>query len=112
MRSSSFPTRRRSTAAEQLRWVARYEASGLTQEQFARRHGLRVNTLRQWLYRGGGRARAIRASGFKELPLSAVLSSGSWDAEIILGEQPTVRLGRNAPAAWVTELLKAVVQAC
>jgi transposase-like protein len=31
--------------------VADYEGSGLTQSEYARQHGLKVTTLRYWIYR-------------------------------------------------------------
>ena len=36
---------------ERIQWVSEYRASGLTQEQFARRAGLKVGTLRAWIYK-------------------------------------------------------------
>jgi transposase-like protein len=40
--------------------VADYERSGLTQEEYARQHGLKVGTLRYWIYH---RLRAVAPTG-------------------------------------------------
>ena len=37
---------------ERERYLAEYQASGLTQVQFAEQAGIKVETLRAWIYRG------------------------------------------------------------
>ena len=38
---------------ERSQWISRFRSSGLTQAQFAQQHGLKVTTLRKWLYGRG-----------------------------------------------------------
>lgn len=39
------------SATERTRLLTKYRASGLTQEQFAARAGLKIGTLRAWIYK-------------------------------------------------------------
>ena len=39
------------TAAERVQWLREYRASGKTQEEFAARAGIKVGTLRAWIYK-------------------------------------------------------------
>ena len=39
------------SGAERAHWLSEYRASGLTQEKFAARAGLKVGTLRAWIYK-------------------------------------------------------------
>lgn len=50
--------RRRRSCQEIEDWIERYRQSGQSARAFAARHGLRVGTLRQWLYRRGNKATA------------------------------------------------------
>jgi len=44
------------TRAERTQWLNAYRASGLTQEQFAARAGIKLGTLRAWIYKPRARA--------------------------------------------------------
>lgn len=43
--------RGRQSVAERAHWLSEYRASGLTQERFAARAGIKVGTLRAWIYK-------------------------------------------------------------
>ncbi|NQY32700.1 MAG: hypothetical protein HRT56_05965 [Coraliomargarita sp.] len=69
------------SADEWAQILERYDASGLTQEAFSRREGIRYGTLVAWLGRrrkGGGEfpAGSSAAPKFQELSLSAPSSLG------------------------------------
>jgi len=61
--------RRRRSGQEIEEWIERYRQSGQNARVFAARHGLRVGTLRQWLYRRGNKA---RASGQAMVPVKLI----------------------------------------
>jgi len=48
------------TRAERTQLLSAYRASGLTQEQFAARAGIKIGTLRAWIYRPQARAAVER----------------------------------------------------
>jgi transposase-like protein len=90
----------RRSAHERARLVAAYRASNLTQEAFARAHGLNVGTLRGWLYRGDSEARV----SFVEV--SAAPSSAAVTVE--LGHGVRVRFAVAPAAAYLAELSRAL----
>lgn len=49
--SPTSPSRKRRSRREIEAWLERYGQSGQTQAAFAAEHGIKVGTLRQWLYR-------------------------------------------------------------
>lgn len=74
--------RRIRSADEWAQILKRYDASGLTQEAFSRREGIRYGTLVAWLGRrrkGGGKFPAIDSTSpkFHELSLGTTSSSGA-----------------------------------
>jgi len=85
--------------------VAKYHASGLTQRQFAEQHGLKLSTLRQWIYRPSSRQRRGRTSppAFQELALPLL---ESWAAELRLPSGRVLRLNPQASAEWVGTLVE------
>ena len=76
---TKIPARRRS-GREIEEWIERYRQSGQSARAFALAHGLRVDTLRGWLYRRG---RRLRNRGETMIPVKLIDSPGS---------QPTVTL--------------------
>jgi transposase-like protein len=91
--------------AERERLIAAYESSGLTQEEFARREGVKYATFTAWL---GRRRRAETLGGpgvvtFQELLGGA--SPGSAGLEVRLADGTLVR-GRAVRE--VVELVKAL----
>jgi hypothetical protein len=134
------PSRPASTPEERRQWISRFRASGLTQPEFAREHGLKLGTLQRWLYGRGAHAVPMRkpsASGdpshrtdrtavvfhrksrrtpsvtFREvmLPPPGPALTG-WAAEVTWPSGVTVRFGAVAEAAWIGAVLEAVRQAC
>jgi hypothetical protein len=69
------------SAAERAQLVGEYRASGLTQERFAARAGLKIGTLRAWIYkrrpavsRAGGHFAPVRI--VDALPVAMAWSEG------------------------------------
>lgn len=106
--------RRTFTTGQRRRLVERYRNGHLTQAQFARKHGLKLGTFHQWLYRANkpmGPAPGL----FQELrlPVASVASAaGPWSAEIALGTDITVRLGSCATPKFITQLVKHLRRPC
>ena len=96
---------RRASADERSRLVSLFRASGLSQADFARRHGLKLGTFRQWLYRKDSKSKTLPQ--FQEFPAASLLPS-SWAAEIVLGSGPVLRLNGPASADWVASVLAAL----
>jgi len=96
---------------ERAQWVSRYRSSGLTQAQFAQQNGLKLATLRWWIY-GPRRKQQPSATGFREMAVSPLWPAGAWAAELTWPSGMTMRLGAQAEAAWIEALLKAVRQEC
>jgi transposase-like protein len=90
----------RRSAHERARLVAAYHASNLTQEAFARAHGLNVGTLRGWLYRGDAEA----CVSFVEVP--APPSAAAVIVE--LGHGVHVRFSVAPTAVYLAELARAL----
>lgn len=89
--------------------VAEYERSRLTQEAFAKQRGIKVGTLRQWLYRRERtKAGGAKEPTFQEVSLGDLSSSSSWAAEISWPQGPTIRLSGQSSPAWAGELIKTV----
>lgn len=87
---------------ERERLLGAYEASGLTQVEFARREGINVYTLRAWLgrrRRDGSSRESPGSAGFHQIELSGPLCG----VEILLPSGVRVRC---AGAAQAAELLK------
>ena len=93
--------RHRTTAAERAAWVRRFERSGMTQGEFAQRHGLGHSTLDRW--------RSSRVSVPKNLPLLCevslplALGQPQWVAEVQRPDGLTLRLSAAA-LPWLEKL--------
>jgi hypothetical protein len=100
--------------AERARWVAKYRASGLGLERFARRHGLRPGRLHYWVYQSSkGAESTVPLPTFQEVRLPAVVATpGSWTAEVGLPNGTTVRLGRQTDLGWTTALIDCLRGPC
>jgi len=83
----------RTTLEQRTQWVWRYRQSGLTQRAFAAKHGIGWSTLVRWL-RESATATVIPPAPprFQEVPLSSVLGTAPWAAEIAFADGTTVRL--------------------
>jgi len=75
--------RRRTSAVQRARLIARFKSSGLTRIAFARRHGLGVSTLGGWLTKARATSGATRVE-FREVSLAGVGSAPTiqWAMEI------------------------------
>ena len=93
--------------------IDRYRSSGLTQRQFAGENKIRLGTFQQWLLRE--RKKTFRngsGNGFREVPLSTILSPDRWSAELVLGASLSLRLSHSAPVEWVCSLVKGLNARC
>lgn len=87
--------RHRTKAQERVAWVRRFERSGLTRQEFGRRHGLGLSTLDRW------RSQRTTTPGaplppLQEIRLGPALGSPPWIAEVQRTDGLTIRL---SPAA-------------
>ncbi len=80
------------------------ERSGLTQREFAARHGLSLFTLRKWVQLADG-SMASAAPGFwQELSVPNPSASPRWAAELVRPDGVVLRVTAEAPADLVAAL--------
>lgn len=89
-----------SSVSERTQWAQRFYQSGLTQAEFAARHGLVLSTLQRWLRQNPAQGPSPH---FTEIKLPAV--SRGWAAEIVHADGTLVRLAHDIPAHLLQELL-------
>ena len=108
MRNNYSSACERLTPQKRSRLVAQYRASGLTQSQFAQQHGLKLSTLRQWIYRPEGQRSPLGTPrpAFQEVPLSGLAFLESWAAEVRLPAGIVLRLNAQANVEWVGALVE------
>src|SRR5665811_417122 len=83
----------RTTPKQRAQWVRRYRRSGLTQRIFAAQHGIGWSTLVRWLRDPATAAVDPPAPPcLHEVPLSSLLGTSPWAAEITFAEGTTLRL--------------------
>jgi transposase-like protein len=98
--------RRRTSDVERAEWVRRFKQSGLSQQGFAQRHGLKASSLRNWLYK---RSAPPRAPRLVELPNPlSIASPEASEAEVLLRSGHRVRLRGAAAGALVQWLGRAL----
>lgn len=107
MDSPSTSRRQRVSAEERSRLVSLFRASGLTQAEFSLQQGIRLSTLRQWLYRSAARKKA--RTRFQEVPVTSLLSP-PWVAELSLDPGLVLRLSAAAKADWICTVVTALRQ--
>ncbi len=115
MRNYSVPSRRpHSTQQEREELVAKYQASELTQREFAQQHGVKLGTFQQWIYRPRLPHRIGRAKkpAFQEVSITEVPFLNSWAAELQLPRGVTLRLNSQASAEWIGALVQKLGQIC
>ena len=105
MKPKNSSQRRRFTKRERSNWLSRYRSSGLSQREFAVKHGLNLGTLVQWLVKERRRASAPPAS-FVEVPLGRVGQPEDWVADLTWPSGLRVRLRTDAPKSWLGIVLK------
>jgi hypothetical protein len=108
MRNHFYSASRPTPPQHRERLLAKYRASDLTQSQFAQQHGLKLSTLRQWIYRPGlpRVPRQTPRPVFQEVPLLGVPFLDNWAAELRLPGGTLLRLNAQASADWVGDLVE------
>lgn len=87
---------------EREEWVDRFKQTGLSQQAFAQRHGLKVSSLRNWLYK---RSSPAKAPQLIELPYPlSTPSPDSSEADLLLRSGHRVGL-RGAAVSALVEIL-------
>jgi hypothetical protein len=102
-------------AGQIAKWVARYRASDLSLDAFARAHHLPKARLHYWVYRKSRSASSPKpepAAHFREVALPGLLGAPGWAAEICLPQGTTVRVAAHAPAEWIGALLQQLGRPC
>lgn len=110
-------SRRVDTPEEIAQWIARYRASGLGLQRFAKEHGLASTRLHYWVYQKSRRTHSARPDSvptvFQELKLTKGLSAlQSWAAEISLPEGMAVRFSAAASPVWIGSVVQALHRPC
>lgn len=92
------------TPGQRARWVRRLRDSGLSQQAFARRHGLSLSTLGVWIKQT---EQAVRTTPqpvpLGEVSLPALLSP--WAAEVARRDGTLVRMTAPLAREWLPKVL-------
>jgi hypothetical protein len=106
MTSSSRPRAPRTTPAQRRDWLERWQRSGLSLADFARKHSLAIQSLRRW------RSLSVPATAldsaisqpavFHSLALPKVIEPGS--VELRLPNGIGVRCPAGTPVEWLAHL--------
>ena len=104
--------RHRYTAAERREFVLLCRKSGLTQSEFARQHNLKICTLHQWLHRANKLSAPTPEPLFKEVLLPPPPPTTGWAAEIIVGNELTLRLGSQFSPQLITQVIRQLRRSC
>ncbi|WP_164020082.1 IS66 family insertion sequence element accessory protein TnpA [Pyxidicoccus trucidator] len=102
--------RKRAEKQEWLRVAEEFEASGLTQREFAGRRGLRLSTLQSWVYRRRRQVSAEAQPAVRLLPVqvSSVPASDAAPLEVALGSGVRVRVSPGTDVDYVARLVAAL----
>ena len=96
---------------EWVRVAEEYEASGLTQREFAERRGLTLSTLQSWVYRRRRQEGAPVAQPVRLLPVqvtTASVVSGSDSLEVLTASGERVRFAAGTDVEYVARLVAAL----
>jgi hypothetical protein len=96
---------------EWVRVAEEYEASGLTQREFAERRGLTLSTLQSWVYRRRRQEGAPVAQPVRLLPVqvtAAPVVSGSDSLEVLIASGERVRFAAGTDVQYVARLVAAL----
>ncbi|NMO16164.1 IS66 family insertion sequence element accessory protein TnpB [Pyxidicoccus fallax] len=96
---------------EWLRVAEEFEASGLTQREFAGRRGLRLSTLQSWVYRRRRQGSAVAEPPVRLLPVQvsrAPAASAPGSVEVVLVGGMRVRVSPDADVDYVARLVAAL----
>ncbi len=102
---------KRDEKREWLRIAEEFEASGLTQREFAGRRGLRLSTLQSWVYRRRRQVSAGAEPPVRLLPVqvsSAPASSAAESVEVALASGVRVRFSPGTDVDYVARLAAAL----
>jgi hypothetical protein len=102
--------RKRVEKPEWLRVAEEFEASGLTQLEFAGRRGLRLSTLQSWVYRRRRQGSAVAQPPVRLLPVQVSGPPASEPAalEVVLASGVRVRVSPDADVDYVARLVAAL----
>jgi hypothetical protein len=102
--------RKRVEKPEWLRVAEEFEASGLTQREFAGRQGLRLSTLQSWVYRRRRQESAVEEPPVRLLPVqvSRAPVSGEVSLEVVIAGGVRVRFGPSTDVDYVARLVAAL----
>lgn len=103
--------RRRYSGDERDRFVELYLGSGVTQEEFARRHQLKVGTLVRWLYRQGKRRHTARPV-FQELLLPGGGAAATDVIEMSVGSEITLRFKARIAPEFIAQVIDHLRKPC
>ena len=102
---------KRSEKPEWVRVAEEYEASGLTQREFAERRGMTLSTLQSWVYRRRRQEGAPVAEPVRLLPVqvtAAPVRSGSDSLEVLTASGERVRFAAGTDVEYVARLVAAL----
>ena len=115
MQNHSLPSRRpHSTPQLREELVAKYQASDLTQREFAQQHGVKLGTFQRWIYRPrlSHPIASTKKPAFQEVSMTEVPFLNSWAAELQLPRGVVLRLNSHARAEWIGALVQKLAQIC
>jgi hypothetical protein len=96
---------------EWVRVAEEYEASGLTQREFAERRGMTLSTLQSWVYRRRRQESAPMVQPVRLLPVqvtAAVVESGSNRLEVLTASGERVSFAVGTDVEYVARLVAAL----
>jgi hypothetical protein len=102
--------RKRAEKPEWLRIAEEFEASGLTQREFAGRRGLRLSTLQSWVYRRRRQVSVVAEPPVRLLPVQ-VSSAPAFEAvtlEVLTAAGARVRFSPSTDVDYVARLVAAL----
>jgi hypothetical protein len=93
--------------------VREFRSSTETQQGFARRHGIKWTTFRNWLYGPKAKERQVPGPlGFQEIRIAPLNGPSPWGAEISLEGGTVVRLQAGADPQWAQAIIQPLRQPC
>jgi len=96
---------------EWVRVAEEYEASGLTQREYAERRGMTLSTLQSWIYRRRRQEGTPVAEPVRLLPVqvtAARVVSGSDSLEVLTASGERVRFAAGTDVEYVARLVAAL----
>lgn len=100
---------------EWLRVAEEFEASGLTQREFAGRRGLRLSTLQSWVYRRRRQQSPAVEPPVRLLPVQvsgAPGGSAGGSVEVVLASGVRVRFEQGTDVDYMAQVVAALGCAC